>query len=121
MKMNEEQWRLLRKEHWLLLKQQFPIGRKFWAKVGKIKPFGIFIEVDDFPKDSYRYIGLIHIGPIFYYKEECKPLPLDYAQWPQEGTYIYCMVYYYQEEHDNNNGQLSLRWLGETSQSRPEA
>ncbi len=80
MKMNEEQWRLLMQQHWLMLKQRFPICRKFWEKVRQIRPFGIIVEVDDFQKDSYKYIGLIHIGPIFHYTEECKPLPLDYAQ-----------------------------------------
>jgi len=116
--MNEEQWWLLRKQHWLLLKQQFPLGRKFWGKVGQIRPFGIFVEVDDFPKNTCKYIGLIHIGPIFQYKEVCKPLPLDYDQWPQEGMYIYCIVSYHQESQDNNNGQLCLRWLGKANQSK---
>ncbi len=69
MKMNDKQW--------FLLKQQYPIGRKFWAKVGRIKPFGIFVETSDSPKDSSKFIGLIDIGHIALYKEESQELPLN--------------------------------------------
>jgi hypothetical protein len=117
--MNEEQWLLLRQQHWLLLKQQYPIGRKFWAKIGRIKPFGILVEVDNFPKDSYKYIGSIDVGHTILYKEGSQQLPPDSAQWPQEGTYIYCMVCYYRE-HGNDCGSLGLSWLGKTSKSPPD-
>ena len=49
-------------EQCLLLKQRYPIGRKFWAKVRRIRPFGIFVEIDETPKDSDRCVesvGLI--------------------------------------------------------------
>jgi hypothetical protein len=112
---NEEQWLLLRQQHWLLLKQQYPIGRQFWGKVGRIRPFGILVEIDDFPKDNYnRYMGSIDIGHTILYKEGSQQLPLDFAQWFQEGTYIYCMVCYYRE-YDEGGGQLGLSWLGKTT------
>ena len=108
MKMNDEQW--------FLLKQRYPIGRKFWAKVGRIKPFGIFVEISDSPKDSNKYIGLIDIGHIALYKEGSQELPLDNTQWAQEGAYINCIVSYYRE----HGKQLGLSWLGKSSQSKPE-
>ncbi|WP_265272381.1 hypothetical protein [Nostoc sp. KVJ3] len=120
MKMTEEQWRPLMQQHWLMLKQRYPIGCKFWAKVGQIRPFGIIVEVDDFPKDRYKYIGTIDVGHTILYKEGSQQLPPDPAHWPQEGTCIYCMVCYYRE-HDNDIGQLGLSWLGQSSQPRPEA
>jgi len=89
MKMNDEQW--------FLLKQQYPIGRKFWAKVVKIRPFGIFVEISDRPDDSSQFLGLIDIGHIALYKEESQELPLDRTQWAEEATYINCMVCYYRE------------------------
>ena len=66
MKMNDEQW--------FLLKQRYPIGRKFWARVGRIKLFGIFVEISDSPKDSNKYIGLIDIGhsPLYADLHDCK-------------------------------------------------
>ena len=100
-------------EQWLLLKQRYPIGRKFWAKVGRIKPFGIFVEINDSPKDSYKCKGLIDIGHTALYKEGSHNLPLDTTQWPQEGMYINCMVSYYREQ----GKQLGLSWLGKISQS----
>ena len=108
MEMNDEQW--------LLLKQRYPIGCKFWAKVGRIKPFGIFVEISDSPEDSNKYIGLIDIGHTILCKEGSQNLPLDNTQWPQEGTYINCMVSYYRE----HNKQLGLSWLGKISQSQPD-
>jgi hypothetical protein len=108
MKMNDEQW--------LLLKQRYPIGRKFWAKVGRIRLFGIFVEISDSPEDSNKYIGLIDIGHSTLYKEGSQKLPLDTTQWPQEGMYINCMVSYYREQ----SKQLGLSWLGKISQSQPD-
>jgi hypothetical protein len=103
-------------EEWFLLKQRYPIGCKFWAKVGRIRPFGIFVEISDRPDDSSKFLGLIDIGHIALYKEGSQELPLDTTQWAQEGTYIYCMVCYYREQ----GKQLGLSWLGESSQSEPD-
>lgn len=108
MKINDEQW--------FLLKQRYPIGRKFWAQAGRIRPFGIFVEISDRPDDSSKFLGLIDIGHIALYKEGSHKLPLDRTQWAQEGTYIYCMVCYYRE----HNKQLGLSWLGKISHSQPE-
>jgi hypothetical protein len=112
-------------EQCLLVKQRYPIGRKFWAKVRRIRPFGIFVEIDETPKDSDRCVesvGLIDIGHAALDKEGSGELPLDASQWPQEGTYINCMVCYYRE-NSNEHGkyiQLGLSWLGKTSQSQPD-
>jgi hypothetical protein len=66
MNMNDEQW--------LLLKQRDPIGHKFWAKVNRIKSFGILIEISDLPKDSSQFLGLIDIGhsPLYADLHDCK-------------------------------------------------
>lgn len=115
-------------EQYLLLKQRYPIGHKFWAKVKIIKPFGIFVEVDDFPKDKDkrvgldRCVGLIDIGHIALYKKGSQQLPRDYTQWPKEGTYINCMVCYYRDSSNEciKYIQIGLSWLGEITQSRPD-
>lgn len=96
--MNEEQW--------LILKQKYPIGYKFSAKVVKIKPFGIFVK--EIKNNSSEYLGLIDLGHIAFCKEGSKELPLDVAQWPKVGSNIDCVVSYYRE----HNKQLGLGWLG---------
>lgn len=105
-------------EQWLQLKQTYPIGYKFWAKVARIRPYGIFIKLKDLAenKPKSKYMGLIDIGHTLLYKECSKKLPLDYSQWPQKDTYINCVVCYYREK----NKQLGLSWLGEVNRSQPD-
>lgn len=98
--MNEEQW--------LILKQKYPIGYKFSAKVLKIKPFGIFVEIIERPENSSEYLGLIDIGHTVLCKKDSQKLPLNKTQWPKEGSDINCIVSYYRE----HNKQLGLGWLG---------
>lgn len=94
-------------KEWSIFTQQYPIGYKFSAKVLKVKPFGIFVEIKKRPKDPYA--ALIDIG----HSNVChqyggKRLPLDYTQWHKKGQKINCVVSYYHE----HNRQLGLCWLG---------
>ncbi len=119
--MDKNYYYLLREKHWQMLKQQYPIGRKFWGKVWKVEPFGLLIEVDDFPKESYKHtVGVIDVGhEIFFkknayswvHKEGYTELDRDdQTLWPQKGDYIFCAVCYYRDY--TTSGQLGLAWLG---------
>ena len=125
--MQKKEWLDLREKHWQMLKEQYPIGCKFWGKVWKTEPFGILVESDNFPKESYKNaIGAIDVGHHLFFKEDayswvhqegCKELPRDSDFWPSKGSYIYCIVCYYRDHGDD--GQLGLAWLGEVSETHP--
>ena len=97
-------------EQWLLLKEKYPIGYKFSAKVVKIKPFGVFVEITERPHNSLKLIGLINIGfgETTRCQEGSQRLPLDNSLWPKEDSDINCVVSYYCEHYK----QIGLGWLG---------
>ena len=94
-------------EKWLQFKQQYQIGYKFWAKVERIRPYGIYVELKNVSENS-KYSGLIDIGHTPLYKEGSRELFLDYGRWPRKYTYRKCMVCYYRDK----GKQLGLSWLG---------
>lgn len=100
---------------WRLLKERYPIGHIFWARISNIKPFGIFLELENIQNDSYRYLGVVDIGHAYLCPEICKILPLERSKWPSKGIYINCIVCYYRER----NRQLGLGWLGDSSNLKP--
>jgi hypothetical protein len=96
---------------WLSIKEQYPIGYKFKGKVFKIRPYAIFIKLDNIENNGFRYSGLIDIGHSSSCPENCKRLPFDYSEWPKENTYVDCMVSSYRDQAR----ELGLCWLGNGS------
>ena len=82
---------------WLSIKAIYPIGYEFRGQVTRIKPFGIFIKLDDIPSYASKYSSLIDIGHNIICPKDCKILPLDYSKWPDKNDYIDCLVCYYRD------------------------
>ncbi|MGL5792790.1 MAG: hypothetical protein ACRC06_00005 [Waterburya sp.] len=85
--------------NWLLIKEQYPIGYKFKGKVFRVRPYGIFIKLDNIENNNNKYLGIINVGHSAWCPEDCKRLPLDYSKCPKENTYLDCMVWYYSDHN----------------------
>ncbi|WP_334953541.1 hypothetical protein [Nostoc sp.] len=90
-------------KQWEKLKQNLPIGHKFYGEVISVKPFGVFVYLGYQVIDGYKLSGIIHIGT----KPDCDSsgLPTDTSLWPQVSQRVHCKVIAYREY----NKEVDLR------------
>ncbi len=80
---------------WEILKDNFPVGRKFYGTVIRIEPFGVFVNIGYEIIDGYKLSGIIDI--ITRSDDDSEGLPMDYSLWPILGQQVYCKVLAYRE------------------------
>ena len=66
-------------EQWLAIKQSYPIGYKFSAKVCMTKLFGIFVTIE---RSHPGCLGLIEIVRSSRFRDLTRDLPFDYSKRP---------------------------------------